>query len=42
MERADIGEVIDRSEELSPEEPFVDLHYYEMMFRNIAAGWFAE
>ena len=43
MERADIGEVIDGSEELSPEEPFVDLqYYYEMMFRNIAAGWFAE
>lgn len=41
MERAGISEVIDGSEELSPEEPFVDLQYNKM-FRNIAAGWFAE
>lgn len=42
MERAGISEVIDGLEELSPEEPFVELQYYKMMFRNIAAGWFAE
>lgn len=29
MERADIGEIIDGSEELSPEEPFVDLQLWD-------------